>query len=64
VLGLSVIKETDNIVKSYKIGNTKIEICDSAYKNNTPEDIEKILNRVTEIGWQIVREARAKGKDV
>jgi hypothetical protein len=58
------MNETDNIVKEYKIGNTTIEIHDSAYKNKTPEDIQKILKQIEEIGWQIVMEARAEGRDV
>ncbi|MDI3312550.1 MAG: hypothetical protein QJR05_14150 [Thermoanaerobacterium sp.] len=42
-----------NIVEEYKIGNTTIKICDSAYKDKTPEDIERILKRIMEIGIRI-----------
>lgn len=42
-----------NIVEEYKIGNTTIKICDAAYKDKTPEDIEKILKRIMEIGIRI-----------
>lgn len=53
-----------NIVEEYKIGNTTIKICDSAYKDKTPEDINKILERIMNIGWKCVETARLKGKDV
>ena len=53
-----------NIVEEYKIGNTTILISDAAYRDKTPEDIEKILQRVTAIGWKIVESARAAGKDI
>ncbi|MFZ5352774.1 MAG: hypothetical protein ACOZCL_08625 [Bacillota bacterium] len=53
-----------HVVEEFMIGNTKIKICDDAYINKTPEDIEKILKRLTAIGWEIVRDARAAGKDV
>jgi hypothetical protein len=55
---------TGNIVEEYKIGNSTIKICDSAYINKTPEDIEKILKRLTSIGWECVHSARAAGKDI
>lgn len=38
------------LVKTYKLGNTTIEIHDDAYKDKTPEDIEKTLNRIADIG--------------
>ncbi len=50
-MSASTIKES--IVEQYKIGNTIIKICDSAYIDKTPEDIEKILHRVMEIGMTI-----------
>ena len=53
-----------NIVEEYKIGNTIIKISDEAYKNRTPEEIEKTLERLTAIGWKIVRAARAAGQDI
>ncbi|AKN31030.1 hypothetical protein Ccar_09290 [Clostridium carboxidivorans P7] len=53
-----------NIVKEYKIGNTTIKICDEAYKDKTSEDISKILERVTLIGWKCIRSARTLGKDI
>ncbi len=53
-----------NLVEEYKIGNTRIKIYDDAYANKTPEDIDRILKRLTAIGWEIVRAARAEGKDI
>lgn len=53
-----------NIVDEYKIGNTTIKICDAAYKDKTPEDMQKILERVTQVGWKCVMAARAAGKDI
>ncbi len=37
------------LVKEYQIGNTKIKVYDDAYKNNTPEDNQRIIDRVSEI---------------
>ena len=54
----------ENVVKEYKIGNTTIKICDEAYKNNTSEDIRKILRRVTFIGWKCVRSTRTPRSDI
>ncbi len=42
-----------NIVATYKVGNSTIEIRDSAYINNTPEDEEKILKRLSKIALEI-----------
>ena len=52
------------IVQEYKIGNTTIKISDDAYKDKTPEDIKKILERISVIAWKCVRSARAAGKDI
>ncbi|NLC45031.1 MAG: hypothetical protein GX783_12230 [Clostridiales bacterium] len=41
---------TGNLVKEYKLGNTRIKIYDSAYINKTKEDIDQILKRIAEIG--------------
>lgn len=40
---------TGNLVEEYMLGKTKIKIYDSAYIDKTPEDIEKILERITDI---------------
>lgn len=53
-----------NIVKEYKIGNTTIRIRDAAYINRTQDEINKTLERLTAIGWEIVKSARAAGKDI
>jgi hypothetical protein len=56
--------EIGNVVQEYKIGNTTIKMCDDAYRNRTPAEIERTLERITAIGWKIVRAARAAGKDI
>lgn len=61
---MSAIMPKGNLVEEYKIGNTRIKIYDDAYANKTPEDIDRIMKRITAIGWKIVREARAAGKDI
>jgi hypothetical protein len=53
-----------NVVEEYKIGNTTIKICDAAYINKTPEEINKILDRLTDIGWRCVQSARTAGKEI
>jgi len=58
------VKHEGDIVDEYKIDNTKILISNTAYKNRTPEEVEKILRRITAIGWDIVESARAEGKNI
>ena len=58
------IVDPNSIVEDYMIGNTRIRICDTAYKDRSAEDIQKSLDRIIEIGWKIVRSTRAKGKDI
>ena len=41
-----------NVVKEYVRGNVKIKICDDAYRSNTPEDVDRILKRITAIGYE------------
>jgi len=38
-----------NIIKEYKIGNTKIKICDAHFANSTQEKINTILKNCTQI---------------
>jgi hypothetical protein len=57
-------KHESDIVEEYRIGNTTILISNVAYKNRTPEEIEKILLRVAAIGWEIVDSARTEGSDI
>lgn len=48
-----MVKENSrNTIETYKIGNTTIKICDDAYKDKTPEDIQTILKRITYIRLQ------------
>lgn len=35
-----------NIVKSFKIGNTSLKICDDYCRSKTPEEVQVILNRI------------------
>lgn len=35
-----------NVVKTYKFGNTIVEICDDYCRNRTKEEIEKILSGI------------------
>lgn len=52
------------IVEEYKIGNTTIKICDDAYKDKTPEQIEKVKERITSVCWEIARKLKEQGKDI
>lgn len=53
-----------NIVEVYKIGNTTIKICDDSYRDKTPEELKKVEQRIMKVCWDIVRAARAQGKDI
>lgn len=35
-----------NVVKEFKIGNTKVRICDDYCRNRTKAEIEEILRRI------------------
>lgn len=37
------------VVKEYRLGNTIVRIHDDAYKDKTQEDIDRILERISEI---------------
>ncbi|MBV7276306.1 hypothetical protein I6U48_25820 [Clostridium sp. PL3] len=52
------------IVQEYKIGNTTIKISDDSYKDKTPEDMKRILERIANVAWKCARAARALGKDI
>ena len=38
--------EQGNIVKEFKIGNTTVKIADDYCRDKTPEDVQKILDRI------------------
>lgn len=44
-----------NVVAEYMIGNTKIKICDDAYRDKTPEDYRKMFKRFEDkFGYRII----------
>jgi len=51
---------TGNVVEEYKIGNTKIRICNDAYINRSPEEIEQILKRINSLCLNFVMSDRYK----
>jgi len=38
----------DNVVTEFKIGKTKVKICDDYCRNKNKEEIDKILNRISQ----------------
>lgn len=38
-----------HVVEEFKIGNTRIKICDDYCRDKTPEDVEAILKRIAQI---------------
>lgn len=52
-----------NIVQTYQLGNTKVQIADN-FVARTPEEIEKVLNNLHNAGWKIIDELIEKGEDV
>lgn len=40
------LEEVPNIVAEYKIGNTVIKVADNYCRDKTPEDIQRILDRI------------------
>lgn len=43
-----------NVVEVFKLGNTTIKICDDAYRDKTDEDINRILDRISQIVYENV----------
>lgn len=43
-----------NIVKTYQLGNSTVHIADNAYRDMTPEEIEKVLDEYHAAGWRII----------
>jgi len=54
-------QEVPNIVKTYRIGGSTIHIADN-YVAKTPEEVEKVLDRLHAVGWRIVEDLAEKGK--
>lgn len=52
-----------NVVKTMKIGNATILICDDCIVKS-PEEIEEVLDRFHAAGWAIVEDLIAKGEEV
>lgn len=48
------VKTTGTVVKEFMIGNTRIKICNDAYINRTPEELEQTRKRLTDIGVRCV----------
>lgn len=53
---------TGTVVEEFKLGNTRIKICNDAYINRTPEEIEKSLKRINDICLKCVNSSNYKGK--
>lgn len=45
---------TGTVVEEFMLGNTRIKICNDAYINKTPEEIDQILKRVNNIALKCV----------
>ncbi|NGP56810.1 hypothetical protein FLT15_00065 [Paenibacillus thiaminolyticus] len=56
-------KRKGNIVETYKIGNTTVNICDDCFVK-TPEEKERVLAEFYAVGWAIIRRLRREGKDI
>jgi len=46
-----------NVVKSYKIGNTRIKICDDYCRDKTPEEVDAILKRIADFAYECLLSA-------
>ena len=40
---------TGNVVKDFKIGNTRVKICDDYCRNKSKQEVEAILRRIANI---------------
>ncbi len=46
------VDEPKHIAKEFKVGNTNVKIATDYCDNKTPEDVQKILNRIAENAMQ------------
>ncbi|QEK12754.1 hypothetical protein FQB35_10665 [Crassaminicella thermophila] len=51
------IRETGNLVEEYMQGNVRIRIFDSAYINRSKEDIDRTLERITQIAKRVANKS-------
>nr|DAJ10346.1 MAG TPA: hypothetical protein [Caudoviricetes sp.] len=52
-----------DIVEEYQIGNTRIYICDAAFKNNTPEDNKRVLEAAARASLNIIRNRQRREQE-
>jgi len=57
------VMEKPNIVQSYKIGGSTIEIADDFVRTD-PDEIERILDDMHRAAWKIVQSCRERGEDI
>ena len=53
---------TGTVVEEFMLGNTKIKICNDAYINRTPEEIEQSLKRINDICLKCVMSSGYKSQ--
>ena len=54
---------TGTVVEEFMIGNTKIKICNDAYINRSPKEIEQSLKRINDICLKCVMSDSYKHKN-
>lgn len=55
--------ERPNIVETYQIGGSTIQIADDFVRTD-PDEIERILDDMHRAAWKIVQSCRERGEDV
>jgi hypothetical protein len=55
--------ERPNIVETYQIGGSTIQIADN-YVRTDPAEIERILDDMHRAAWKIVQSCRERGEDI
>lgn len=53
---------TGTVVQEYMLGNTRIKICNDAYINRTPEEIQQSLKRINDICIKCIKSSSYKHK--
>ena len=53
-----------NVVKDFKIGNTRIKICDDYCRDKTPEAVQAVLDRIADrVQEQLAMQALTKSNN-
>lgn len=61
--GAWCMRDEPNIVETYRIGGSTIQIADN-YVRTDPTEIERILDNMHQAAWKIIQSCRVRREDI